>query len=596
VLRTPPAPRLRHALAGLASLIASVAAASAPAPTFTRVTDPANPVVTEAFESGGGSWCDLDGDGLPELFVAHGNLSNQDDALFRNLGGMQFARVTTGTVVHDGGSSIGGTWGDFDNDGHPDLFVTNRNFFGNFLYRGLGDTLFDEVLAGPVVTDLGNSNSSSWVDVDGDGDLDLYVVNFNGDDFLYVNGGAPGFALVRVIAPPVAGTEFSIVGAWGDVNDDNRPDLFVGNAGAQDDRLWINQGGLDFTGITLADGRASLGASWGDYDEDGQLDLFVANFTNQASLLYRNAGPPTYALVPVAAGALTTDLANSVGSAWGDVDDDGDLDLFVARDGQACGLYLNDGPPGFTFTKVTTGALVTTVGNSFGASLVDVDGDGHLDVFVANRLNQPDFLFRNDGNALHWLAVRCTGTASNRSAIGARVTVFATIDVARRLTREVAAQTGYNSQVLALHFGLGDAAVADSIVVRWPSGALDVSRGVPADRRVELVEGQGVVSVPTAPAPPGGLELRLLQSGSSVEIRWAIPAGGPVSLELFDVRGRRVATLEDGPRAAGAHATRLPDAAIGPPGLYFCRLRSGGATLTRKLVHTRGPPPTEDSP
>src|SRR5262249_20757365 len=143
-------------------------------PTFTRILDPTNPVVNDSLESGGGSWVDLDGDSVPDLFVAHGNLSNQNNALFHNAGNFHFIPVTSGAVVTDGGSSIGGTWGDYDSDGHPDLFVANRNNFGNFLYHGLGDTLFDKVTTGAVVTDIGNSNSASWVDNDNDGDLDLY--------------------------------------------------------------------------------------------------------------------------------------------------------------------------------------------------------------------------------------------------------------------------------------------------------------------------------------------------------------------------------------------------------------------------------------
>src|SRR5262249_31978609 len=151
------------------------------AQTFTRVTDPTNPIITDQFQSGGGCWVDLVGDGYLDLFVANGNLTNQPNALYRNMRPGGFVKVVTGNVVTDGGSSIGGTFGDFDHDGRLDLFVTNRNNFGNFLYRGLGDTVFAKVTGVPPVTDIANSNSSSWVDLDGDGVLDLYVVNFQGN-------------------------------------------------------------------------------------------------------------------------------------------------------------------------------------------------------------------------------------------------------------------------------------------------------------------------------------------------------------------------------------------------------------------------------
>src|SRR5205085_7300684 len=155
-----------------ALVLACCSAAAAHAQNLDRVTDPVNPVVADAYESGGGTWVDLVGDGYLDLVVPHGNLTVQAGALYRNTRTGSFVRVVTGPVATNSGSSIGGAIGDFDNDGFPDLFVTNRNNFGNFLYRGLGDTLFTRITSGPPVTDIANSNSSSWVDLDRDGLLD----------------------------------------------------------------------------------------------------------------------------------------------------------------------------------------------------------------------------------------------------------------------------------------------------------------------------------------------------------------------------------------------------------------------------------------
>lgn len=461
---------------------------------FTKVTDSNNPVVTDAFESGGGSWADFNKDGLLDLFVANGNLSNQNNSLYLNLGGGNFKKVATGSVVTDGGSSIGGTWGDFNNDGFLDLFVTNRNNFGNFLYRGTGDTTFVKVTTGSVVTDIGNSNSSSWVDVNNDGDLDLYVVNFQGNDFLYSNSGSPSFTFTRIdttIATP--GANFSIVGAWSDYNNDLYADLFIGNAGNQNDQLFKNNGSLSFTQNTITDARSTLGASWGDYDNDGDMDLFVANFLDQDNLLYNNSGAPGFNLTATSAGAVTSDGGNSVGSAWGDYDNDGDLDLFVANDGQNNFLYQNDGPPNYSFTKIHGGRIVNDGGNSFGTVWADYDNDGQLDLFVANRLNQQNFLYHNSGNSNGWLEIRCAGTMSNRSGIGARVHVKATINgVQRWQMRDVAAQSGYNSQNLRLHLGLGDAFQVDSIIVEWPSGIVDRYANVAMNQILTIRESANV--------------------------------------------------------------------------------------------------------
>src|SRR6185437_8867592 len=180
------------------------------AQTFTRVTDTLNPITTDKFESGGGSWIDFNNDGLLDLLVCNGNLSNQNNSLYLNRGNGNFIKVVSGAIVTDGGSSIGSTCADYNSDGFIDCFITNRSNFGNFLYNGLGDTVFTKITTGSPVTDIGNSNSSSWVDIDNDGDLDLYVVNFQGADFLYLNSGAPSYSLSATTNTITAGTSFSI--------------------------------------------------------------------------------------------------------------------------------------------------------------------------------------------------------------------------------------------------------------------------------------------------------------------------------------------------------------------------------------------------
>ncbi|HTK80865.1 MAG TPA: FG-GAP-like repeat-containing protein [Bacteroidota bacterium] len=459
--------------------------------TFTKITDPANPVVTDAYESGSGSWIDVNGDGYLDLYVANGNLSSVDNSLYMNNRHGGFFKVTNGDMVNDGGSSIGSAWGDYNRDGKLDLFVTNRNNFGNFLYRGAGDTNFTKITTGGPVTDIANSNSSSWVDADNDGNLDLYVINFQGNDYFYRNSGSPSYSLTRIdtLQQVGDGANFSISGSWADVNNDGKIDFFAGNAGTQSDLLYLNNGNLSFTKTVLADGRASVGNSWGDFDNDGNIDLVVTNTLGQNNILYHNGGPPNYALTPVSSSIVSNDGGNSVGSAWGDVDNDGDLDLFVANDGGNNFLYLNDGPPNYTFTKVTLGVVVNDGGNSFGAVAGDYDNDGFLDLFVANRLNQQNFLYHNDRNSNHWIELLLGGTISNPTAIGARVHVKATINgVARWQMRDVQPQSGYNSQNLNLHVGLGDATLIDSLVIQWPSGAQQTFVNIAADRILRVAE------------------------------------------------------------------------------------------------------------
>jgi len=562
------------------------------AQTFVRVADPTNPIVADRFHSGGGCFVDLVGDGYLDLFVANGNAINESNALYRNLRPGGFVKVVTGPVVGDGGSSIGGTFGDFDGDGRLDLFVTNRNNIGNFLYRGLGDTLFSKVTSGGPVTDIANSNSSSWVDVDRDGNLDLYVVNFQGNDFLYRNGGGPDFTLTGVDTTALtSGTEFSIPGAWADVNDDGYDDLFVGNAGTQNDYLFVNHGGLFFTRTVIADGLSTLGASWGDYDNDGNLDLVGVHYLGQKCTLYHNSGSPTFALTPVAS-AVSALSGSWVGSAWGDYDNDGSLDLFVAQDGGASALYHNDGPPAYSFTRVLTGPVATDAGNAFGAVWGDYDRDGQLDLFIADHQALGNRLYHNEGTPNHWLTVRCRGAAPNTAAIGARVRLDATIGGStRRQTREVTSQTGYNSGNLDQHFGLGDASVVDSLVIDWPSGRRDTWAGLAADAFLALDEGSGTVSV-EPPALPLGLGVRLEPVAPNPCVRgfrvgFRLARAGRARLDLFDVRGRRVASVVDGWFEPGVHREQVAIPNGTAPGVYFVRLMSGSDTATARFAVVR---------
>jgi PKD repeat protein len=457
--------------------------------TFTRVTDPNNPVTNDQFESGGGSWIDINNDGYLDLFVSNGNLSNQNNSLYLNNKNGNFIKIVTGNIVQDGGSSIGSAWGDFDNDGYLDLFVVNRNNFGNFLYRGKGDTIFAKIMTGNIVMDKANSNSASWVDIDNDGNLDLYIINFEQNDFLYFNDGAHDFNFTKIDTGIVLGNTFSISGVWGDYDNDRDQDLFIGNAGSQNDFLFVNKGSGNFTKITINDGKSTLGSSWGDYDNDGDLDLFVANFLKQKNILYNNSGFPNYLLSKVDTSIISMDAANSVGSSWGDCDNDGDLDLFVANDGENNFLYRNNGPPNYSFTKIMEGSIVNDGGNSFGCVWGDYDNDGDLDLFVANRLNQKNFLYSNNGSENKWIKINLIGIVSSRSAIGARVKLKAMIDgLPYRQIRELTGQSGYNSQNLILHFGLKNSAIIDSLIIEWPSGINQTLTNINANQFLTIKE------------------------------------------------------------------------------------------------------------
>lgn len=563
------------------TLLAALIPAPARAVTFTKVTT--GVVVQDASESTGGAWEDFDGDGDPDLFVSCGNLLPANNRLYRNDFGLFFALVA-GPVASDSTPSIGGAWGDLDGDGDADLHVSNRQGVNNLLYRNDGAGAFAPLSGIGPVTSGGNSNSASWVDIDRDGDLDLFVLNFNETNRHWRNDGAGGFTEVTT-GPHVTETTFSISGVWSDYDRDGDPDLYVANGGNQNNRLYRNDG-TTFTDVTAAalleHGGNTIGASWGDWDNDGWSDLVAINTLNQNEFLYRNLGNGTFERILT--GPVVSDGGNSIGSAFGDMDNDGDLDLFVGNDGTDNALYRNDGG---TFTKVTTGAIVTDGGQTFGVSWADWNGDGWLDAFAANRLDQDDFLYTNDGGSNHRLEVALTGTVSNVPGIGARVEAFATIGgTPVRQMRERHSQSGYNSAAdPRLHFGLGDAAVVDSLVVAWPSGLVETLHDVAADQVLEVVEGATLTGAPeAAPAPGGGLSVAPNPSRGDAVVRWTSPLREAVTVRVYDLRGRLVRALAPAAEAAvwdGRDEAGHPVAA----GTYFAvvsgRERTGIARITR---------------
>jgi len=376
---------------------------------FSDVTDIAGVGCTGS--SRGVAWGDYDNDGDLDLYVANYNEAN---VLYRNNGDGTFTDVTSEAGVGCISHSYGVAWGDYDNDGDLDLYVAN--YGANVLYRNNGDGTFTDVTSEAGVSCTGSSLGVAWGDYDNDGDLDLYVANHYEANVLYKNNGDGTFTDVTGAAG-VGCTGSSYGVAWGDYDNDGDLDLYVTNYEAN--VLYRNNGDGTFTDVTSEAGvsctGSSRGVAWGDYDNDGDLDLYVANY-NEANVLYRNNGDGTFTDVTSEAGVGCT--GHSLGVAWGDYDNDGDLDLYVTNDG-ANVLYRNNGDG--TFTMV--GAGVGCTGSSYGVAWGDYDNDGHLDLYVAN--SGANVLYRNNGNLNHWLQIRLHGTISNRSAIGTKVKVIA---------------------------------------------------------------------------------------------------------------------------------------------------------------------------
>ncbi len=541
-----------------------------------------NNIVPDRGLSFGSSWGDYDNDGDPDLFVANRFGNN---SLFSNNGDGSFTAVNTGDVVNDGAPSYGGSWGDFDNDGDLDLFVTNLNE-NNFLYANSAGVL-TRITAGAIVSDGGASTGCSWGDYNNDGYLDLFVANSRSqNNFLYSNNRNGTFT--KITAGVIVSDGGSANGvAWADDDGDGDLDLFV--ASSENDLLYSNNGNGTFTKITagdiVTDGLVSRSASWGDYDNDGDLDLFVANDSGQNNRLYANNGDGTFTTITT--GEIVNDGGNSYSSSWGDYDNDGDLDLFVGNLGSSF-IYANDGDG--SFTKVVTDVVI--LNGSWSSCTADYDGDGDVDLFVTNSSNR-DILYANLGNANNWSNIKCVGTISNRTAIGAKVRVKATISGKPVWQmREISGQTGYLSQnSLNAAFGMGDAETIDSLKIEWPSGLVEAFINVPANRFITATEGQGITGVKDA-SNRLPMKLALHQNypnpfNPTTTIRFAIERPGVIRLEIYDLAGRLVRTLINNENKIPGEHLAIWDGRddYGKPvgsGVYFYRLFSNGSDKTEK--------------
>jgi hypothetical protein len=460
--------------------------------TFTKVTQ--GPVVTDGGWCYAMAWADFNNDNYPDLFVTNNDANNgQHNFLYMNNGSGTFSKITDSPVYSDGGSSYGCAAADFNNDGFTDLFVSNYNE-NNFLYTNNGDGTFTKITTGPVVTNGGKSVGAAFADYDRDGWLDLYVSNRNEPNFLYHNLGNGAFERITT-GPIVTGSDNSGGCAWGDYDNDGWPDLVVANVGTAN-CLYHNNGNGTFTKITegpvVTDVSNCTGASWGDCNNDGYLDLFIATgvLGMYNDLFYMNNGNGTF--TKVTDSPLVNELTWSSGSAWGDYDKDGDLDLAVGGYDGHNRLFQNNGNG--VFVKTTGNALVNDGSYVEGLAWADIDADGDLDIFTArnNYFSGNNAMYLNNGNENRWLKVKCLGTGSNSGAIGVKIRVYAHISgQAGSQYREITTQSGGGQggeNELIQFFGMGDALATDSITVWWTSGIVQHIAAVPTNQLVTINE------------------------------------------------------------------------------------------------------------
>jgi tetratricopeptide (TPR) repeat protein len=452
------------------------------------------------------AWGDVDNDGDDDLLLG-GNV------LFANLGDGTFANQTEAAGIT--GPASGGVFGDYDNDGWLDFYAISSGKGDNAdkLWHNSGDGIFENVTvaAGNICDDV-SSEGAAWGDFNSDGFLDLYVANYEkpGEtlgqgtpDRFYLNQGNGTFvesSAAMGMTPPMGHDLCGRGVNWGDYDNDDDLDIYVSNYRLQENLLWENQAGKKASDVALLKGVAgmerdgwwghTIGSEWGDYDNDGDLDLITANlahpryidFSNK-TCLYGNSGAPNFFFTDRRSQAGIKYEETQSDPAWGDVDNDGDLDLYITciYQNMRSFLYRNRGDGTFEDITYLSG---TRAFNGWGCAFSDYDNDGDLDLLVASGSGVK--LFRNDSPRRHWVEVKVVGTQSNTAGIGARVT---TVNANRHQLREIEGGKGTTSQnSLIAHFGLGDNESPVRISVRFPSGNTKVLDNVQLDQRIEVVE------------------------------------------------------------------------------------------------------------
>ena len=463
---------------------------------FSRVTG--IPLLSSSYEVSQLSWGDMDGDGDPDIFAGQYNDGNADEPwqdpapakisqFWRNDAGV-FTEVTGSGLTGTVGKRTGGAPADYDNDGDLDVFVAAAMGMASpgpgYLHRNNGNGTFTIVPEASFPAQTGYANGASWADYDRDGWVDLFVSRLN-SCLLYHNNGNGTFSLVTNQPPVTTAGHFYGCG-WADTDRDGDPDLLVGASYGGPTILYRNEGSGSFTALSsIQSGFISTGTveglAFGDYDSDGDPDVFIAS--SGTSELWRNDAGFFSKVSGVGAPSGIALSSYAIPVTWGDVDNDGDIDLFVGSyQGAADSLFLNQANG--TFTPLAGAAPAIDSAWSLSAAFEDYNSDGWIDLLVGAHFNGR-LLYRNNRGSNHWLKVKLTGTMSNRSAIGAEVTVTA---AGKSQMRQVEAGNGYVSQAtLVPHFGLG-IAIKATVTVRWPGGLVQTVTNVSADQVLALTE------------------------------------------------------------------------------------------------------------
>ena len=498
---------------------------------------------------GGVAMFDYDGDGREDLFFVNGAALRSPmpagaapdksdpkywNRLYHNNGDGTFTDVTEKAGLRGHSYAMGVAVGDYDNDGYPDLYVTNYGH--NILYHNNGDGTFTDVTGKAGVAAGGWSSSALFIDYDRDGYLDLFVARYLDWDFaknlpcgapekgepaychpdifksvtyfLYHNNRDGTFTDVSAKSGIAAAPGRALGSALNDYDQDGWPDILVANDAIAEQLFHNNHNGT-FTEAGIPAGLAydedgvafsGMGVAFEDYDNDGWPDIFIGDLANQKYALFRNMkGTFQYASGMTGVARMTMPH-----SGWGtgliDYDNDGWKDLFVAQSHVMDNiqyfqgnvkyleslLLLRNVAGHFEDVSAQSGEPFKTVQAARGAAFGDFDNDGQIDIVVSCLDGKP-MLLHNQGSANHWLTVNTIGTVSNRDGVGARLHLLSGSGANQYATVSTAGSY-FSANDKRVHFGLGQEHSVRMLEITWPSGIVQKLENPPIDRIITVRE------------------------------------------------------------------------------------------------------------
>ena len=547
-------------------------------------------------------------------------LSNDGDGTFEDVtiqAGFENQYVNTG-IPAARGEKMGASWGDYDNDGYPDLFLTNSR--EDQLYHNEGNGTFVDVTGQAGVASCFNcySGSGLWWDHDRDGDLDLYVSQLKGDNVMYENtGDSDGSGQVTFVditqLTNLAGFGITWASVPLDLDKDGFLDLYLVNDN-QENQLFENRFGSNWyienaAAYKLNDEGAGMGVTVGDYNNDGLFDIYVTNiFNHHPNPLFTYIGNPR----------RFDDLADEMGVAdtgwgWGtkffDCDHDGDEDLYAVNGVEPDQVLFGDVQEDVnnfffknlfmegteSFVDWSVASKTDELANARGLEVFDYDNDGDLDMVVANTVEAP-FLFRNElivagqtQSDKNWIKMWLEGTLSNRDAIGTEVKI--TID-GNSYYRWYTGAGFFSQSLTPVHFGLASAEQIDEIQVTWPLGLKETFFNIPVNQTIRIREGDNNITT-AVEDEIADRSVKLnnfpnpFYNSTTIQLNLPKPGYAPrgdVELSIFSVLGKKVYQIEKAHYGEGVLEITWDEIGNIDAGIYYCILNYDGFTFSNKML------------